>query len=183
MCNYNSFVNDYNNPNLTAHDVRRINKLNGKQYSRIRAIALTKGDIPKVRHMNTTGAKFYTRTSNGQYQVQKTINGKKTIIGRFKDRDTAEEIVNACINHNWQINEIKGLIDLLEVKPKNYSRVGDCWVVQKSINSKNVVFNSFNINLINETKVLEIVDFYRNHNWDIGLKNYVKHKILNGEQL
>lgn len=173
MCNYKDFVNDYNNPNLTAHDVRRINNLNSKQYGKIRAIALTNGDIPKVRHMNHTGAKFYTKTSNGDYQVQKTINGRKTIIGRFKDRDTAEEIVTACINHNWQLNEIKGLIDLKKIKPKNYTCINGCWVIQKSVNGKNVVFNSFSTKVVDEETVLDIVDFYRSIDWNLSYKDEV----------
>ena len=58
---YEDFVNDYNNPEITGEDVRRYNKLNPKQYSNLRAKALKNGDISSPRHMNTTGAKFYTK--------------------------------------------------------------------------------------------------------------------------
>lgn len=173
MCKYKDFVNDYNNPNLTAHDVRRINQLNGKQYSKIRNTAIKNGDIPQVRHMNTTDAKFYTRTRNGEYQVQKTIDGKKIIVGRFKDQDTAREIVNACINNNWELNRIKGLIDLKKIKPKNYTCINGCWVIQKSVNGQNIVFNSFSVNRVDEETVMDIVDFYREHDWNLDYKDVV----------
>ena len=169
MCNYKNFVTDYNNPNLTAHDVRRIHNLNTKRYSEIRNLAISKGDIPEVRHMNQTTAKFYTKTRNGDYQVQKTINGKKLIVGRFKDQTTAKEVVTACINHNWQVEEIKGLIDLKKSRPKNYTCINGYWVIQKSVDGKNTVFNSFNMDKVDEATVVEIVDFYRSVEWN---KNY-----------
>lgn len=128
MCTYNEFVTDYNNPNLTTHDVRRVNGLNSNQYSKLRAKALKNKDIPPVRHMNNNNAKYYTKTTNGDYQVQKTINGQKTIIGRFSDEKTAKEIVNACIDVNWDTAKIKCLIDLKEIKPKNYTKINGCWV-------------------------------------------------------
>ena len=62
---YEDFVKDYNNPNITGEDVKRINGLNARQYSHLRAEALHNGDISSPRHMNTSGAKFYTKTKNG----------------------------------------------------------------------------------------------------------------------
>ena len=55
---YEEFVKDYNNPEMTGEDVKRLNGLNARQYSLLRAEALSKGDITSPRHMNTTGAKF-----------------------------------------------------------------------------------------------------------------------------
>lgn len=173
MCKYTEFVKDYNNPNITAHDVRRIHNLNTKRYSEIRNIAITNGDIPEVRHMNSTGAKFYTKTKNGDYQVQKTVNGKKIIIGRFANEDTAKEIVNACINNNWELNKIKGLIDLKRTQPKNYTCINGCWVIQKSVNGRNTVFNSFKCDRVDEETVADIVDFYREHNWSLDYKDKI----------
>lgn len=173
MCNYQDFVTDYNNPNITAHDVRRINNLNGKQYQKIRKLAIRNGDIPEVRHMNQTTAKFYTKTRNGDYQVQKTTNGKKIIVGRFKDQNTAEEVVSACINHDWRLNEIKGLINLKKIKPKNYTNINGCWVIQKCINGKNRVFNSFSCKSVDEETVCDIVDFYRSVDWNENYKDKI----------
>ncbi len=183
MCSYNEFLEAYNNPNITTHDIRRTHHLNSKKYSRIRTKALQNGDIPAVRHMNQENAKYYTKTSNGDYQVQKTTNGKKRIIGRFPNETTAQKIVKACIEHNWEITPIKNLIRLLEVKPKNYTCINGVWVIQKSIEGKNTVFNSFSSKRVDEATVIDIVDFYREMNWNENLKDYVKNCVLNGEVL
>ena len=121
MCSYSKFVKDYNNPTLTTHDVRRINGLNGNKYSKLLAEALQNGDIPENRLIHNTNAKYYVETSTGVYQVQKTINGKKIIVGRFKNKKTAEEIVSACIEKNWELDNVKVLIDLKRLKPKHYT--------------------------------------------------------------
>lgn len=173
MCNYKDFVNDYNNPNLTAHDVRRIHQLNTKRYSEIRKLAIRNGDIPEVRHMNNTGAKFYTKTVSGDYQVQKTINGKKTIIGRFKTQDEAEAVVDVCKNNNWELNKIKDVVDKYKIQPKNYTCINGCWIIQKSVDGRNIVFNTFNCSRVSEDTVREVVDFYRSVGWNKNYKDVV----------
>lgn len=172
MVDYNCFVEDYNNPNITAHDVRRLHNLNAKQYSRIRAKAVENGDIPPVRHMNQSNAKFYIKTKYG-YQVQKTINGKKKIIGNFRDEKTAKKIVKKCIEHNWQINSIQDFIEDNKVKPKNYSLVGGYWVISKTINGVRTVYNIFSENDVDETTIRKIVSFYRSVSWNSSYKNKV----------
>ena len=114
-----------------------------------------------------------TVNDKGDFIREFVVNGKKIIVGRFKDRDTAEEIVTACINHNWQLNEIKGLIDLKKIKPKNYTCINGCWVIQKSVNGKNVVFNSFSTKTVDEETVLDIVDFYRSIDWNLSYRDEV----------
>ena len=173
MSSYADFVNDYNNQNITAHEVRRINNLNGRQYSHLRKLAIINGDIPPVRHMNNTGAKFYIKTSNGKYQVQKTIGGKKIVVGRFPSEETAQEIVNACIDNDWDLKKIEGLIDLKKIKPKNYSCTNNYWIIQKSINGRNIIFNSFSCDCVNEDKICEIVEFYRSVNWDLSYADMI----------
>lgn len=172
MCSYNEFVEAYNNPNITSHDVRRIKNLNSKQFSRLRETAIRNGDISPVRHMNSHGAKFYTRMGNG-FVVQKTFNGKKMIVGRFPNENTAKMVVDACIRNNWKLDNIKSLIEDLSVKPKNYSLVNGYWVIQKSVNGCNVVFNIFNSRFVDECTVSDIVDFYRENDWDYSLKDEV----------
>ena len=172
MVDYAKFVVDYNNPNITAHDVRRINNLNAKQYSRIRAKAVKNGDIPPVRHMNKTNAKFYIKTKYG-YQVQKTINGEKTIIGNFKEEKTAKKIVEKCKEHNWQINEIQKYIEDNKTKPKNYSLVNGYWIISKTINGVRTVYNIFNKKEVDEATVRKIVDFYRSVSWNFNYKQKV----------
>ena len=174
MSSYNQFITDYNNMNLTAHDVRRLNRLNSKQYCKLRNLAINNKDIPAVRHMNHTGAKFYFKNKNGEYQVQKTINGKKTIIGRFTDEETAKKVVQECIEHNWEINKIQDIIDLNRIKPANYSLVNGYYIIQKTINGKNKVFNVFNAKEISEETVKEIVEFYRNVSWNEEYKQIVE---------
>ena len=91
MCEYTDFIEDYNNPNITAHDVRRINNLNSKQYQTLRNTAISNGDIPATRHMNKTTAKFYSKRNDGCYEVQKTTDGKKLYVGRFPNETTAKK--------------------------------------------------------------------------------------------
>jgi len=180
MCTYNEFVEAYNNPSLTTHDIRRKYQLNSNKYSKLRRKALNNGDIPSVRHMNNTNAKFYTKTVNGDWQVQKTINGKKTLYGVYESRNLAEKVVNACITVDWEYDKVKGLIDLLSVKPKNYSCINGYWIIQKYIKGKNVVFNTFSADLVDESLIIGAVEFYRSVGWDIDYRNYVKSNVLKG---
>lgn len=173
MCTYSEFVEAYNNPNLTSQDIRRVKGLNNNKYGVFRRIALSRGDIPEQREVINRNAKFYIQTENGDYQVQKTIDGHKTIIGRFSDEKTAKEIVNACIDVNWDTSKIKGLIDLKEIKPKNYSKVNGSWVIQKCINRRNIIFNRFSCNKVDEETICEIVDFYRKNDWNLELKSKI----------
>jgi len=170
---YNDFVSDYNNMNITAHDVRRINNLNSKQYCNLRNMAIRNGDIPKVRHMNQTTAKFYSKRSDGYYDVQKQIDGKKLYIGRFPDENTAKKVVKECIKHNWEINKIKPFIDDNRVKPKNYALVNGYYIIQKAVDGKNTVFASIHQDKISSDVVEDIVDEFRRVNWNIGYKDAI----------
>ena len=170
MTIYEDFVEDYNNPNITAHDVKRINNLNSREYSEIRNLAVANGDIPSTRHMNYLNAKFYSKRSDGYYVVQKQTNGKKLYVGRFASEEVAKMIVRKCIEHNWHINEIKDLIDLHKVKPKNYSLVNGYFVVQKSVNGRNKVFATINKSKVDEVTVKGIVNEFRCNDWNESAK-------------
>ena len=174
MCSYSEFVEAYNNPHITGHDVRRIKGLNGNQYSKLRAKALRLGDIPAHRYMINPNAKYYTKTPTGDFQVQKTINGRKIIVGRFADEETAKEIVDACIKVDWDIKQIDYLIKWKGVKPKNYTVNNGRWIIQKSINGRNVAFNTFLQSKVDEDTIIDIVDFYRENDWDLTLKDKIK---------
>lgn len=173
MTIYQDFVEDYNNPNITGHDVRRKNNLNSKQYCNLRQIAIKNGDIPKVRHMNQTTAKFYSQRKDGYFEVQKNINGKKLYVGRFPDEDTAKKIVKECIKHNWQINQIKPFIDDNKVKPKNYTCINGYYIIQKSINGRNTVFASIHTSKVSKEVVEDIVDEFRKVHWNIQYKDSI----------
>lgn len=168
---YEDFVTDYNNPNITAHDVRRINNLNSKQYSNFRKIAIRNGDIPKVRHMNQTSAKFYSKRSDGYYDVQKYINGKKMYIGKFPDQNTAELVVDMCKSVNWDLNKVN--IDNLKVLPKNYSIVNGYYIIQKSVNGVNTVFATIHSSKVDEDTIKEIVNRFRCFGWNLSCKDKV----------
>lgn len=170
---YNDFVEDYNNLNITAHDVRRINNLNSKQYSNLRQRAIKNGDIPAVRHMNQRTAKFYNKNDDGTFNVQKTINGKKIYVGRFPNETTAQKVVKECINHNWEINEIKPFIEECKVKPKNYTCINGYYIIQKSINGQNIVFATIHQSKVDEDIVKSIVDMFRNVSWNINYKDEI----------
>ena len=159
---YEDFVKDYNNPNITGLEVKRLNGLNSRQYLNLRAEALSNGDITSPRHMNTTGAKFYTKTKNGEYIVKKQYGNKTIFIGRFSDKATAEKIVALCKAVNWDLNKISRVIDENRVKPKNYSCVNGYYIVEKRINGERVVFHRFK----NEADAIHMVNELRKMDWD-----------------
>lgn len=167
---YEDFVEDYNNPHITAHDVRRINNLNSKQYSNLRKIAIRNGDIPKVRHMNQTTAKFYSKTNDG-YIVQKYINGRKLYVGKFPDQNTAELVVDMCKAVDWDLNKVD--IDNLKVLPKNYTLINGYYVIQKSIDGCNKVFATIHSSKVDEDTVKKIVDRFRCNGWNLSCKDKV----------
>lgn len=74
---YEEFVNSYNNPEITGEDIKRLNGLNSRQYSNLRRKALDNEDISTPRHMNATGAKFYTKNKNGEFIVKKNNSAAK----------------------------------------------------------------------------------------------------------
>lgn len=159
---YDSFVSDYNNPNMTGEDVRLKNGLNHHRYSEIRKIALENGDIPASRRMNRSDAKFYTKTSNG-FVVKKQFGHSCLFVGRFATQDTAEAIVEKCKEVNWNIDEIREFIDQHKIKPKNYTCTSNGFTVQKVIDGKNRVICTVN----NETTAQKIVEKFRECNWNI----------------
>ena len=175
MCNYQAFITDYNNPNITAHEVRRKHNLNSKQYSNIRKLAIHNGDIPPVRHMNNTGAKFYNRNGKG-YEVHKTINGEKIYVGKFPTEEVAKEVVGLCIEHNWQVNEIQAYIDEVKCRPKNYTIINGYYIIQKSVNGANKVFCTIHQSKISEDDIKAMVDLFRSLSWNINCKDYVLSK-------
>lgn len=159
---YSNFVEDYNNPNLTTVDVQRLNSLNSKQYCKLRRIAIENNDIPETRHMNTTNAKFYITNNKGECIVRKTTNNQTIVVGRFPNSTIANMIVEECKKVNWNINEIRDIIDEHKIKPKNYSLVNGYYVVQKMINKKRIIYCK--VKQKNHAKI--IVKELEKHNWD-----------------
>ena len=159
---YEDFVKDYNNPEMTGEDIKRINGLNSRQYSVLRAEALSNGDITTPRHMNTTGAKFYTKTKNGDFIVKKQYGNKTVLVGRFPDEETAQMIVSMCKTVNWNLNQISNVIEEHKVKPKNYTHVNGRYIVEKKINGERIVFCRFK----HESQAKQMVEELRKNNWD-----------------
>ena len=159
---YEEFVEAYNNPNITGEDVRRLNGLNPRQYSYLRAEALHNGDINVPRHMNSTGAKFYTRNKNGEFIVKKQYGHKSIVIGRFSEEITAQMIVALCKAVNWDLDRISNVIDENKIKPKNYSKVNGYYIVEKRINGERVVFYRFK----QEVQAIHMVNELRKYDWD-----------------
>ena len=167
MCNYKNFVEDYNNLNMTTHEVRRIHGLNSREYMEVRSLALENGDISNNRHANKRNAKFYTVRSDGTVDVQKQFNGKKVYFGRFKNEEDAKMIVRKLINNNWVVNkEIRNLIDECKCKPKNYSIVNGYYVIQKSLNGRNEVYATLSMEDYSENDIISLVKKFRNCRWD-----------------
>lgn len=166
---YDKFVEDYNNPNLTVDDVRRKHCLNSKRYLEIRQIALENKDIPIVRKMNRTDAKFYTKTDNG-FVVKKQFGNDCLFVGRFADEETAKLVVNKCKEVNWNVSEISEFIDRHKVKPANYSYSNGQYTVQKVIGGKNRVICTVNT----EETAQKLVEKFRECNWN----KEEMHKIL-----
>lgn len=164
-------MKDYNNPDITAHDVRRKHNLNSKQYSNIRKVAIRNGDIPPVRHMNQTTAKFYSKRADGYYDVQKVINGRKIYVGKFPDQNTAETVVEMCKSVNWDLTRIN--LNALKMMPKNYTLINGYYVIQKSINGQNKVFATIHETKIDESTVQAIVERFRICGWNMSCKHTI----------
>ena len=159
---YEEFVNSYNNPEITGEDIKRLNGLNSKQYSKLRQKALSNGDITTPRHMNANGAKFYTKTKKGDYIVKKQYGHKTILVGRFPDEATAQMIVLKCKLVNWDINKISHIIEENKVKPKNYTHVNGNYIVEKRINGERIIFCRFK----QESQAQKMVQELRKNNWD-----------------
>ena len=166
---YEEFVKDYNNPNITGEDIRRINHLNSNQYSKLRAEALSNGDISAPRRMNTTGAKFYTKTKSGDFIVKKQYGHKTVLVGRFGDEKTAKMIVSLCKSVNWDLSRISGVINENKVKPKNYTFINGYYVVEKRINGQRIVFYRSK----DESEVIRVVNELRKNDWDKSKVNLI----------
>ena len=174
MSVYEDFVEDYNNLNITAHDVRRIHGLNGREYSHMRIQARNNGDIPDVRHMNSTNAKFYRQTRDGKFTVQKQTAGIYQHVGKFESEEDAKYIAALCLSTDWVITpEIKFEINRLKVKPKNYTLVNRHYIIQKFIDGRNKVFASIPEDKVSEDTVREIVNRFRGVGWNEKYKSRI----------
>lgn len=174
MCEYTAFVKDYNNKNITAHDVRRINNLNSREYREIRNIAIRNGDIPKVRHMNQTTAKFYYQKQNGEWSVQKQFKDQYIHVGDFPNETTAKMIRDKCLEVDWELNKIRDIIDANKIsKVKNYTVINGYWVIQKSVNGKVETFAVIRQDKVSEDIICSIVDRFRSLEWNLSLKDSV----------
>ena len=158
---YDGFVEDYNNPQLTIEDIKRKYGLNCRRFAEIQHIAISNQDVPSVRRMNRTTAKFYTKTSNG-YVVKKQFGKDCLFVGRFEDEATAQLVVNKCKEVNWNTSQISDFIDAHRIKPRNYSITNDGVIVQKVIDGKNTVFCKLN----NETTAQKVVNELRKCKWN-----------------
>lgn len=158
---YDGFVRDYTNPELTIEDIKRKYGLNCRRFAEIQQIAIRNGDVPSVRKMNRSTAKFYTKTSNG-YIVKKQFGKDCNFVGRFADEETAKLVVNKCKEVNWNTSVISDFIDAHKIKPANYTVTDDGVIVQKSIQGKNTVF----CKLSDESIAQKVVKELRKCNWD-----------------
>ena len=158
---YDEFVEDYNNPQLTLDDIKRRYGLNCKRFAEIQQLAIGNGDVPAVRRMNRTDAKFYTKTSNG-FVVKKQFGTTCNFIGRFEDEETAKLVVNKCKEVNWNTSQIADFIDAHKIKPANYTCSNGQYIVQKVIDGKNTVICKVN----NESVAQKVVKELRKCNWN-----------------
>ena len=176
---YEEFVKSYNNPEITGEDIKRLNGLNSRQYSKLRRLALDNGDINTPRHMNTTGAKFYSKTKNGEYLVKKQFINKTVLVGRFPDEETAKMIVEICKTVNWNLNRISNIIEEHKIKPKNYTHVNGYYVVEKKLNGKRIIFCRFK----QESEAQYMVQQLRKHNWDQSKVEGILCEMKRGEMI
>lgn len=175
MIEYDSFVADYNNLNITTHEVRRLNRLNSRKYRKMREMAISNGDIPEHRHMNTTGAKFYFQKPDGNWTVQKRYaNGRTINVGDFSDEETAKLVRDKCLSVNWEIEKIKPFIDEKKIsRVKNYTVINGYWFIQKTVKGKLETFLTAKKEKLTENQIKEIVEMFRQSNWDKNLADSI----------
>ena len=169
---YDDFIVDYNNSELTIDDIKRKYGLNCRRFAEIQQIAMGNGDIPQVRRMNRSTAKFYTKTRNG-FVVKKQFGTSCNFIGRFEDEETAQLVVNKCKEVNWNTSQISDFIDAHRIKPKNYTAHNGSYIVQKVIDGKNTVICKAN----NESTARKIVEKLRECNWNKEKINEIIEKV------
>ena len=170
---YDTFVECYNNPSMTADDVKRRCNLNGKRYAEIKELAINNHDISPVRSMNRSNAKFYTKNGDS-YIVKKQFGTNCLLIGRFPSEAVAEEIVEKCKEVNWNISEIQDFIDAHKIKPRNYSFSNGSYIVQKAINGKNTVF----CRVDSEDIAKKVVEKLRKYNWDASKTSQILAEVI-----
>ena len=179
MCDYESFVEDYNNLNITTHDVRRMHNLNSREYCEVRREALIKGDIPSSRHMNQNNAKFYSKRKDGTFDVKKQFKNEKVYIGRFPNEEIAKNVVKMCIDNNWVLTEeIESYVNENRCKPKNYSIVNGYYLIQKSVKGKNEIYAILKVENWKESEIRNLVTKFRRMKWN----KFLCEKILKDEK-
>jgi hypothetical protein len=114
--------------------------------------------------------KYYIyNKEDGTYTVQKNIKGKNIYFGRYETEDEAKMIVEELKKVNWNKNRLsqnilnKMIPDKPEPKYYTYNKKDGVYIVQKTINGKNVNFGRYKTESGAKNKVKEL----KANNWII----------------
>lgn len=160
---YEKFIEDYNNPLLSAKDVETRIGVNHHQYLKLRRKAIENNDITDSRNRFYENSNFYRyNNKTGYYEIVKKTGDEVIYVGSFETKEIAEYIVFECLCVNWDIEKIQDIINKNKVKPKHYTHRNGSYIIQKAINGKMHYFCTVD----NELQAIRIVEFLERINWD-----------------
>lgn len=133
------FIELYNNPEITAHQLKQKLGLNNNNYRKLKEKTGLTG------RRNIIKGKHYTKTQNGRIAINKRINGKKEYLGMYKNKEEAKKVIEVCEKHNWDINhpEVQETIKKHRKQTKHYSKINGRYYVYKNINGKRIYYDHF----------------------------------------
>ena len=136
------FIELYNNPEYTAHEIKQILGLNNNNYRKLKEETGLTG-----RRNTCTQGKHYSELKGGKVAINKRIKGQKIYLGVYRNKKEADKVINICKEHDWDINnrEVNETIQKYRVLNRNYGLINGRYYVYKNIKGKRVYYDSFSI--------------------------------------
>ena len=160
---YNSFVEDYNNPNISTRDIENRLNINHKQYLRLRKEAIKNDDIDSVRQRNYENSKYYRKNNHtGYFEIVKKIKNKTIYISSFESETVVQKIVEKLVSCNWDVTEIEDIIEANKVKSKYYTYRDGFYNIQRKVNGKMTYFCRFK----DKETTLKVIRKLEEYRWD-----------------
>ena len=104
---YESFKEDFINPNITVKELKDRYDLSTRKYNQLREKVLNETNLENKPYINKGPANMITEdryiffNNHGRCSICKTVNGVKKSFGTYKDYETAQEVRDILIQDNW----------------------------------------------------------------------------------
>ena len=160
---YNSFVEDYNNPNISTRDIENRLNINHKQYLKLRKEAIKNDDIDSVRQRNYENSKYYRKNNRtGYFEIVKKIKDETIYISSFESETVVQKIVEKLVSCNWDITKIESIIEANKVKSKYYTYRNGFYHIQRKVNGKMTYFCRFK----DKETAVKVIRKLEEYQWD-----------------